>query len=63
MKKNKPKLNLSSQAIRALTTSQLGGAAGGVPPTSNINGSYCCTANANCPSVLPTACVSDCWFC
>jgi len=63
MKNIKKKLNLNSQTIRALTSSDLTRVAGGVPPTSNINGSYCCTANVNCPSVIPTACVSDCWFC
>jgi hypothetical protein len=63
MKKKMSKLNLNSQTIRALTNLQLGSAVGGVPPTSYVNGSYCCTANDNCPSVLPTACISDCWFC
>lgn len=58
------KLNLNSQTIRALTDSQLGAAVGGVPPTSHINGSYCCTDAPPCEAtVLPTGCFSQCWFC
>lgn len=67
------KLNLNAQTIRALTSVQLRNAAGGVPPTSHINGSFCCTGNMTicvtdpC-SVLPTACIENCtgsqlWTC
>jgi hypothetical protein len=62
MKKIKTsKLNLNSQTIRALTDSQLGKAAGGVPPTSHIGGSFCCTDNNLC--VTAVTCVTCVTFC
>lgn len=43
MKKTNKKLSLNHVTIRDLTGEQLAKASGGVPPTSHINGSFCCT--------------------
>lgn len=63
MKKKNKKLSITAESIRALTTDQLTGVAGGVPNSKLGSGCLGCGYTDDCPSVLPTACPSQCWFC
>jgi hypothetical protein len=64
MKKINKKLGLKAETVRALTARELTRIAGGAPKSNLGSGCLSCDCQTDdCPSVLPTACASQCWFC